>query len=113
MASTEIPVKVNRELELTIDVTESGVVKVRLTGGAVKMELRAGDQVVLMLEPSAPDTVQPVSPGGTWNSSDGGTDRNAGAVWTPRRRVAIFLGARRRHPPVVGWDRATPGSSDG
>lgn len=109
MASTEIPVKVNRELELTIDVTESGVVKVRLTGGAVKMELRAGDQVVLMLEPSAPDTVQPVSPGGTWNSSDGGTDRNDRGGVDAQRTGRDFLGGAAPAPSRRGMGPGNAG----
>lgn len=69
MAWSEHKVDVDRELELTVDVMESGVVRLQLTGGEVKAELGPGDRFVLVLRPVKPDETQSEPAGrDTWNS---------------------------------------------
>ncbi len=97
MTANEQRVEVDRELELIIDVTESGVVKIRLTGGAVKTELRAGDQLVVVLAPSAPKKQPPGTDGGTWNGNGSGPDRPGnGGVDAQRVDRDFFGGAAPR-----------------
>lgn len=82
MAKDEYEIDVDRELELIVDVMESGVVKLRLTGGAVTEELRPGDRCVLILHPLKPDESQSQPAKTTWISDTGGAwaDRAGGAA---------------------------------
>jgi hypothetical protein len=69
MAWSEQRIDVDRELELTVDVMESGVVRLQLTGGAVKAELGPGDRYVLALRPVKLDETQSKpAVQETWNS---------------------------------------------
>jgi hypothetical protein len=75
MAWSEQRIDVDRELELTVDVMESGVVRLQLTGGAVKAELGPGDRYVLALRPVKMDETQSKpAVQETWNSHVHGSD---------------------------------------
>jgi hypothetical protein len=53
MSKTKQTIEVGREMELTVEVMERGVVTLKLTGGAVDAELGPGDSHVICPPPGS------------------------------------------------------------
>lgn len=58
MSRSKQTIRVVREMTLTVDVAESGIVTLELTGGEVNAELSAGDHLDLVLRPFQPSESQ-------------------------------------------------------
>jgi hypothetical protein len=76
MTKSKHEVNIDRELELTVDVMESGVVRLQMTGGKLAAELGPGDKLVLVLRPlkvaeKQPKPVQQETWGNSGKTADG------------------------------------------
>jgi hypothetical protein len=59
MSKTKQTLEVGREMQLTVEVMERGVVTLKLTGAAVDAELGPGDSHVIVLRPVQPADTPP------------------------------------------------------